>query len=201
MQAVFFGKKGRMSALYLEGDIRVPVTKVDLMPYEILRTKSVEKDGYTTSVVGFGRRSTKRLNQPLLGQLKNFITDNFTFRFIRESQEPAKEAIVVGDMLEVRAVSKGKGWAGVVRKWGFHGGPKTHGQSDRERAPGSIGQTTTPGRVYKGKKMGGRMGGEKVYVKNLKVVAVEDEGKTLFVKGAIPGHTGTVVEIAKVKKI
>lgn len=162
-----------MSALYLE-EVRVPVTRVDLMPQEVLRTKSVEKDGYVASVVRFSKR------------------------LVREIKEPIGEAIVVGDMLAVRAVSKGKGFAGVVRKWGFHGGPKTHGQSDRERAPGSIGQTTTPGRVYKGKKMGGRMGGVKVYVKNLKVVAVENEGKTLFVKGAIPGYSGTIVEIAKI---
>ena len=162
-----------MSALFVE-EVRVPVTRVDLMPQEVLRTKSVEKDGYIASVVRFSKR------------------------LVREIREPSSEVIAVGDTLEVRATSKGKGWAGVVRKWGFHGGPKTHGQSDRERAPGSIGQTTTPGRVYKGKKMGGRMGGAKVYVKNLKVVAVENEGKTLFIKGAIPGTAGALVEIAKI---
>lgn len=200
MQVTFFGKKGRMSALFLE-DLRVPVTRVDLMPHEVIRNKSLEKDGYKAQVVGFGRRTTKRLNQPLLGQLKDFIADNSTFRFIRETKGESKtEALAVGDMLAIRATSKGKGFAGVVRKWGFHGGPKTHGQSDRERAPGSIGQTTTPGRVYKGKKMGGRMGGNKVYVKNLKVVAIENEGKTLFVKGAIPGPTGTIIEIARAQK-
>ena len=167
-----FGTKGRMTALF-QGELRVPVTKITVLPQTVLRTKTQDKDGYQASVVNLGKK------------------------LIKEIRGESTGALAVGDMVEVRAVSKGKGWAGVVRKWGFHGGPKTHGQSDRERAPGSIGQTTTPGRVYKGKKMGGRMGGEQVFVKNLEVVAIENEGQVVLLKGAVPGHSGSLVTITK----
>ena len=101
----------------------------------------------------------------------------------------------VGETVKIIGISKGRGFAGVVKRHGFAGGPKTHGQSDRWRAPGSIGGTTTPGRVYKGKRMAGRMGGERVTVKNLKVIGVDIENKILAVKGAVPGRRGTLVEI------
>jgi len=106
--------------------------------------------------------------------------------------------LAVGDKVKVTGTSKGKGFAGVVKRWHFAGGPRTHGQSDRERAPGSIGQTTTPGRVYKGKKMAGRMGGKKVTVKGLKVVEVKPEEKLLVIKGLIPGNKGGLVKINKI---
>jgi ribosomal protein L3 len=93
-----------------------------------------------------------------------------------------------GDFVKVTGRSKGKGWAGVVKRWGFKGGPKTHGQSDRQRSPGSIGQTTTPGRVYKGKHMAGRMGGARVTVSGLTVMALEPEKKLLLIKGLLPGN-------------
>lgn len=105
--------------------------------------------------------------------------------------------LAVGDKVKVTGTSKGKGFAGVVKRWKFAGGPRTHGQSDRERAPGSIGQTTTPGRVYKGKKMAGRMGGKKVTVKGLKVVEVKPEENLLVVKGLVPGHKGRQVLVSK----
>lgn len=103
----------------------------------------------------------------------------------------------VGDKVKVTGTSKGKGFAGVVKRWKFAGGPRTHGQSDRERAPGSIGQTTTPGRVYKGKKMAGRMGGQRVTIKGLKVIEVKPEEKLLVVKGLVPGNKGGLLVISK----
>ncbi len=105
--------------------------------------------------------------------------------------------LAVGDEVAVRGTSKGKGFAGVVKRWHFAGGPRTHGQSDRERAPGSIGQTTTPGRVYKGKHMAGRLGGKKVTVKGLKVLEIKPEEKILVLKGLVPGNKGGLIYISK----
>lgn len=103
----------------------------------------------------------------------------------------------LGDKVKVTGISKGKGFAGVVKRWHFAGGPRTHGQSDRERAPGSIGQTTTPGRVYKGKKMAGRMGGKKVTIRGLKVIEVKPEENLLVVKGLVPGGKNSKVMVSK----
>ncbi len=114
-----------------------------------------------------------------------------------DSQEKLEEVLQVGDKLKVTGLSKGKGFAGVVKRWRFAGGPRTHGQSDRERAPGSIGQTTTPGRVYKGKRMAGRMGGDRITIRGLKVVAIDNEQKILTIKGLIPGNKKGKVTIIK----
>lgn len=105
--------------------------------------------------------------------------------------------LVAGDLVQATGISKGKGFAGVVKRWGFSGGPKTHGQSDRHRAPGSIGQGTSPGRVHKGKKMAGRMGRERVTIKNLTVLGVDDEKRSLFLSGPVPGSRGSRLLIKK----
>lgn len=105
--------------------------------------------------------------------------------------------LAIGDRVKVTGTAKGKGFAGVVKRWHFAGGPRTHGQSDRERAPGSIGQTTTPGRVYKGKKMAGRMGGKRVTIKGLKVLEVKPEENLLVVKGLVPGGKNSKVMVSK----
>lgn len=113
---------------------------------------------------------------------------------IRVEQSPE---LAVGDKLKVSGTSNGKGFAGVVKRWHFKGGPRTHGQSDRERAPGSIGQTTTPGRVYKGKHMAGRLGGKKVTVTGLKILEIKPEEKLLIVSGLVPGRKGGKLQIVK----
>jgi Ribosomal protein L3 len=113
------------------------------------------------------------------------------------SEIQVAEIFATGDMVDVTGVSKGKGWAGGVKRWGFHGGPRTHGQSDRERAPGSIGQTTTPGRVYRGKKMAGRMGSDTVTVKNLEIIEITNDG-VLLIKGLVPGRLNGLLMIKKV---
>lgn len=118
---------------------------------------------------------------------------------VEKSKEPLKidDILAVGDKVKITGVSKGKGFAGVVKRWKFAGGPRTHGQSDRERAPGSIGQSTTPGRVYKGKKMAGRMGGKKVTIQGLKVVEVKPEENLLIIKGLVPGNKNSLLIIRK----
>lgn len=125
---------------------------------------------------------------------------SFPVTLLRGQKEKLSEVFQEGDRLQVTGISKGKGFAGVVKRHHFAGGPRTHGQSDRERAPGSSGSTTTPGRVYKGKRMAGRMGGEKKTVKNLLVAKVEAEKNILYVKGAVPGRTRGLVEVKKISK-
>ena len=114
-----------------------------------------------------------------------------------DNQEKLDEILQIGDKVKVTGLSKGKGFAGVVKRWRFAGGPRTHGQSDRERAPGSIGQTTTPGRVYKGKRMAGRMGKDRITIRGLKIVAIDNEQKILTIKGLIPRNKKGKVTIVK----
>jgi large subunit ribosomal protein L3 len=151
---------------------------------------------------------SKSITKPIAGHLKKAGLE-MKPRFLREVSVPEGEEIapgteinvsqvfVEGDVVRVTGVSKGKGFAGVVKRHHFRGGPKTHGQSDRERSPGSIGQTTTPGRVYRGKRMAGRMGSDTVTVRNLKVVKVEGETNTLFIKGLVPGGKHALLMIRK----
>lgn len=111
----------------------------------------------------------------------------------------ASDFLNPGDIIEVTGVSKGKGFAGVVKRHHFKGGPRTHGQSDRERAPGSVGQTTTPGRVYKGKRMAGRMGGEQTTIKNLHIISISPESGQIEISGQVPGKPGSLLSIKKIK--
>lgn len=171
-----------------------------------LRTK--EKDGYDAVQLGLGEKK-KKINKPTLGFVKKAGLKACP-RIIREVEADQSSPAVIGqeikieevfnegDKVRVSGISKGKGFAGVVKRWHFKGGPRTHGQSDRERAPGSSGQTTTPGRVIKGKRRAGRMGNEKVTVKNLEVLKIEPEKSLLWVKGAVPGRKGNVLIINKI---
>jgi ribosomal protein L3 len=121
-----------------------------------------------------------------LGSVQKFTQDGYRIPVTRIKMETLA-GLKSGDLVKVTGISKGKGFAGVVKRWGFKGGPKTHGQSDRQRSPGSIGQTTTPGRVYKGKKMAGRMGGVKATLKGLTVMEADEKEKVLMIKGLVPG--------------
>lgn len=210
------GSKGVCSQTFVQG-LRVPVTKVTAGPCVVTQIKKMDKDGYWAIQLGFSTRRAKNTSKSLQGHLKtnkqiNKSTNKEEYpRFLKEvrlKKEPefsvgdvinASEIFNRGDVIAVTGISKGKGFAGVVKKWGFHGGPRTHGQSDRERAPGSIGQTTTPGRVYKGKKMAGRMGGGQVTIKNLHVISVDEETGEIEISGQIPGTTGSLVIINKIK--
>ncbi|MBF6600080.1 MAG: 50S ribosomal protein L3 [Dehalococcoidia bacterium] len=190
-----FDKEGRIHG----------VTVVEAGPVVVTQVKSAEKDGYAAVQVGYGMR--KRLNSAMRGHLKK-LGD---FRLLREFRVVGDETYSVGDrvgldlfeegdLVDVVGVSRGRGFAGGVRRWNFSGGPKTHGQSDRHRAPGSIGAGTTPGRVYKGQHMAGHMGAAQVTAKNLRIIA-KDEGKgLLLIEGAVPGATNGTVRIRRAVK-
>ncbi len=202
------GEKKSQSQSFLEDGTRIPVTQVYLPSNLVVSIKSQEKDKYWAVQLGLGTK--KKANRSLLGHAKkaNLQTAPKVLREVRlidnelenmpkvgDTLRPS-DVFKPGDIVDVIGISKGKGFAGVVKRHHFKGGPRTHGQSDRERAPGSIGQTTTPGRVYKGKRMAGRMGHEKVTIKNLLVLDVIDEG--LLIKGLVPGARNGLLMIEKV---
>ncbi len=195
------GRKIGMTQLFRE-DSEVVVTAIEAGPCFVTQVKTEAKDGYSAVQLGFGE--TKRLNSPQKGHLK----DVGQLRYLREFDvEDAKSVQVgqridvdmfkTGDLIDVIGVSKGKGFAGVVKRHHFAGGPKTHGQSDRHRAPGSIGATTSPGRVLKGTRMAGRMGNRRVTARNLKVIDVDLARHLLLVKGAVPGAKKGLLLIKK----
>jgi len=204
------GSKGKNSQAFLEG-FRIPVTKVTAGPCVVTQIKKMDKDGYWAIQIGFGTRRSKVTSKPLQGHLKETSKETKFPRYLREVRVDKEPEFKVGDQIKVSdifnpgdvvavtGISKGKGFAGVVKRHHFRGGPRTHGQSDRERAPGSIGQTTTPGRVYKGKRMAGRMGTEQVTIKNLHIVSVNPETSEIEISGQIPGHPGTFLTIKKIK--
>lgn len=214
MLNTIYGFKLASSQRYTASGKRIPVTMVRIDPNIVIQVKSDEKDGY--KAVQFVVGAQKNISKPVLGKLKK-AAGNGIFRrsfghgmHIREasvgSSEPvdikigdsfgASLVLKAGDLVNVTATSRGKGFAGVVKRHGFAGGPKTHGQSDRHRAPGSIGQTTTPGRVLKGKKMAGRMGGTTITMRNLVVMDVA--ANEIIVKGTISGAVGSLSKITKV---
>ena len=195
------GTKGRMTQVFDERGVVSPGTIVNAGPIGVTQVKTVEKDGYASIQVGFGLRKEKRANKPLKGHLKDLPL----FRHLRETPVSGEakrgdtldvSVFAPGDVVAVSAISKGKGFQGVVKRHGFHGGPRSHGQKNKERAPGSIGGAgRAGGRVAKGMRMAGRMGGDRVTVKNLRVLKVDAAASTLIISGAIPGKPGTLVEI------
>lgn len=197
-----------MTQVFNEDGTVVPVTIIDVSDVVIAGLKNKDKDGYSAVVLGKGK-STKA-NKPETGKYKEL---GFVPEHVQENRTKLAdgEEVKVGESIkasifelnekvDVTGITKGKGFQGVVKRWGFHGGPKTHGQSDRHRAPGSIGSGSTPGRVYPGKKMAGRMGGVQRTVQNLKVVIIDEESGLIGIKGAIPGNKGSLVMIKPTKK-
>lgn len=188
----FLGKKIGMSQVFRDNGEVVPVTVIQAGPCAVTQIKNQKTDGYNAIQLGFG--ATKNLNKPERGHLKN----NEPVKHLREvktdsldeysvGQQISVEIFEVGEKIDVIGTTKGRGFAGTMKRHGFHGGPKTHGQSDRARAPGSIGGGTTPGKVYKGLKMAGHMGNERVTVKNLEIVQIDQDRNLLVVKGGVPG--------------
>ncbi len=200
MKNIFYATKIGMGEAYI-GDTRSGVTRLKLFPMTVSQVKTDEKDGYSAVQVVFGS-PRKKTNQAISGHLKKSKATGKYFREIRTTEELAlgstvsTDLIQVGSVVDVAGVSKGKGMAGVMKRWNFAGGPRTHGQSDRARAPGSIGQGTTPGRVYKGHKMASRMGGNNVTMKNSTVIAYDPASAIVIVTGPVPGHVGTVVSFS-----
>jgi len=195
------GKKIAMSQVWDEQGNVVPVTLVKAGPLTITQIKTAEKDGYSAVQVGF-EASVKNITKPLQGHLK--ATEGFRHLYEFDVLPGDKELAVgdvidisvfkAGDKVKVSGTSKGKGFQGVVKRHGFAGGPKTHGDKDQQRMPGSIG-STGPQRVIKGQKMAGRMGGERVTVKNIKIIDVDAEHGILTLKGALPGNKKNAVII------
>ena len=209
MMKGLIGKKIGMTQIFDEDGLAVPVTLIEAGPCYVTQVRTTQNDGYNAVQLGFEEAKPKRLTGGQLGHLKN--NELPPLRYLREFRVKDPEVsegdkLVVGDIfdagerVDVIGTSKGKGFQGVVKRYGFRGGPKTHGQSDRLRAPGSIGATTTPGRVFKGKKMPGRMGFERVTVQNLRVEYVDTDRNLLGVRGAIPGAKGGIVMIKEARK-
>lgn len=202
MLNTLFGVKKEMRSGYDNRGRRVGATVVEVKPNFVVDTRTVEKDGYSATVVGFGQK--KSVKKPQKGQLKKAGVSETT-RFFREVR--GEEALDLGaevgvwnvfkkgDVVKVTGVSKGRGFQGGVKRYNFAGGPKTHGQSDRHRAPGSIGSGTTPGRVLKGKRMAGHMGVETVTMGTMEVLEVDKEKNLLVIKGGLPGSIGGVLRL------
>jgi len=196
------GRKLGMTQIFRDNGKAEAVTAIEAGPCLITQVKTEAKEGYNAVQLGFGH--TKRLKSPQKGHLKELGQ----FKYLREFRVDEAEAIKVGekvdvslfkagDLVDVTGISKGKGFAGVVKRHHFAGGPKTHGQSDRHRAPGSIGSTTTPGRVLKGKRMAGHMGSDRVTVRHLEVCETDPARNLLLIKGAVPGAINGLLLIRK----
>ena len=199
------GRKLGMTRLFDETGAATATTVLEVGPCFVTQVRTLDRDGYEAVQLGFGQIRPNKLNKPERGHLKNGVP---TVRELREVPASGVDGIAVGERVDagllaegervdVTGVSKGKGFAGVIKRHNFRGGPKTHGQSDRWRAPGSIGAGTTPGRVFKGTRMAGQMGDERVTVQNLQIVRVDPERNLVAVRGAVPGPRGGLVVIRK----
>jgi large subunit ribosomal protein L3 len=211
MAEAIFGRKLGMTQVFSTGGEARGVTVVEAGPCIVVQIKTKERDGYDAIQLGFGER--KRLTKPMRGHINKHLGNPSTgsgqaFRFLREvrvddpnqyeiGQTLGADVFEEGDIVHVVGTSKGKGFAGGVKRYHFSGGPKTHGQSDRHRAPGSIGSGTTPGRVRKGLRMAGHMGDERVTVKNLRIFQANTDRGVLLIEGSIPGGKNGVVRVTK----
>jgi large subunit ribosomal protein L3 len=209
------GKKVGMTQYFMEDGTVVPVTVIEAGPCYVTQVRTQEKDGYTAVQLGFDEVAPKkngesRLNKPARGHLQRNEMQLPDLRVLREFrvdkldiEEGATvkcDVFAAGDLVDVVGISKGRGFTGTIKRHGFHRQPKTHGQSDRERAPGSVGSNTFPGRTLKGQRMSGRSGTERVTMKNLEVVLVDAEKNLLAIKGSVPGHKGGIVIIQPAHK-
>lgn len=203
------GKKVGMTQVFDETGEAVPVTVIEAGPCYVTQVKTEETDGYNAIQIGFERVDERKVKKPQLGHLNKGQLP--PLRYLREfrtddadefeiGQEIDASFFSDGQKVDVTGISKGRGFAGVVKRHGFRGGPKTHGQSDRHRAPGSIGSSATPSRVFKGMRMAGRMGGERVTIQNLEVVRVDVDRNVLLIKGSVPGAKGGLVVVREAVK-
>ncbi|MEK7514517.1 MAG: 50S ribosomal protein L3 [Patescibacteria group bacterium] len=195
------GKKVIMTQTFSEDGRVHPVTLVEAGPLFVTQVKTPEKDGYSAVQVGFGTRKEKTLNKAQKGHFKGAGPFMHLGEFRTNADSPLKVGDQInvsvfsqGDSVAVSGISKGKGFQGGVKRHGFHGGPRTHGQKHSEREPGSIGGGLRT-RVPKGMRMAGRMGGDRITVKNLKIVNIDSDKNLLYIEGAVPGRKGTVLEI------
>jgi large subunit ribosomal protein L3 len=196
------GKKENMTEYFSPEGVVIPVTVVSAGPITVTRVFEKSKDGYNAVQVGYGIQKKQRINKARTGQMKGGLYETLKeFRLKPIDASDVKEGDVIdastfllGDKVQVSSVSKGKGFQGVVKRHGFGGGPRSHGQKHSEREPGSIGGGLRT-HVPKGMRMAGRMGSDRITQKNLKVIFIDKENNTILIKGAIPGKRGTLVEI------
>lgn len=201
------GKKIGMTSIFDETGQVIPCTVIEAGPCYVTHVKTVEHDGYQAVQLGFDPARERTVRKPDAGRFKKAgVKPTHLVREFRGNGlgdlQPGQEirvegVFVTGDVVSVIGTSKGRGFQGVVKRHHFGGGFRTHGQSDRERAPGSIGSSSHPSRVFKGQRMAGRMGGERVTVRNLKVVGVIADSNLLLLKGSVPGAINGYVEIRK----
>lgn len=203
MNKAILGKKLGMTQLFDEEARLVPVTVIEAGPCRVIQKKTAENDGYEAVQLGFGEKKEKHTTKPMQGHFKKAGTAYM--RYLREfkldnsaemnvGDEIKADIFAVGDKVDVTGISKGKGYAGTVKRWGTHRGPMTHG-SGYHRGPGSMGACSTPSRVMKGKKLAGHLGVEKVTVQNLDVITIDAEKNILAIRGSIPGPKGGLVII------
>ncbi len=202
------GKKLGMTSIYDENGVAVPVTVIEAGPCVVVQRKDNEKDGYSAVQLGFEQQKEQRLNKPALGHFKKAGVE--AQRVLKEFRVEEGTEVNVGDVVDANAFAevnfvdiiatgKGRGYQGVVKRYGFAGGRASHG-GDWTRRPGSIGMCEFPGRVFKGKKMPGQMGDKRVTTQNLKVVQVRPEENLILVKGSVPGAKGGIVTIKEALK-
>jgi|AVFP01.1.fsa_nt_gi large subunit ribosomal protein L3 len=200
------GKKIGMTRLFSETGEHIPVSVIEAGPCFVTQVKTQEKDGYQAVQLGFEDVKDKNVAKPLKGHFqkasvtaKRVLVEFMPFanKEVQPGDEVGVDIFAEGEVVAISGTSKGRGFAGVMKRHNFSGAQITHGQSDRQRAPGSIGQSSYPSRVFKGMRMAGRMGNDRVTIKGLQVVKIDKENNLLFVKGSIPGARNGIVEIRK----
>ena len=208
MKKALIGKKVGMTQIFDENGKIVPVTAIEVGPCTVTQIKTVEQDGYTAVQLGYGDVKESKLNKPELGKFKK--SNIAPKKYLKEVRLDSIEGIKVGDELkadvfaegdkvDIQGTSKGKGFQGVIKRHGQSRGPMGHG-SMYHRRPGSMGPTSTPGRVFKGKKLPGHMGADKVTVQNLEVVKIDLDKNAILIKGSVPGNKGSILKIRKTVK-
>lgn len=204
--AGIIGKKVRMTQIFDDNGTALPVTIISAGPCYVTQIKTQGKDGYDAVQLGYGEIKEKHVKLPQKGHSKKAEVKPmkyyreftpFTDREIKLGDELKSNIFSEGEIVEVTGKSKGKGFQGVMKRHGFSGANMTHGQSDRQRAPGSIGQSSYPSRVFKGTKMGGRMGSDRISLPTVRIVKIDEEKNFIFVKGPVPGGDGSLVELKK----
>lgn len=207
MNAVY-GKKIGMTRIFTAAGDSVGVTVIEVEPLTVVRVKSKESDGYDSVVVAFGKTRPKLVKKPVKGQFEKAGQE--AARYLRElpldrgetfekGMKIGVDIFKPGEKVHISGISRGLGFQGTVRRHHFSGGPKTHGQSDRMRAPGSVGASSYPSRTFPGQRMAGHMGHTGVTVKNVKVVAIEAEQNLLLVDGPVPGHRNSIVYVRRAR--
>ncbi|SDZ84305.1 LSU ribosomal protein L3P [Desulfuromusa kysingii] len=197
------GKKLGMSQVFAADGQRIPVTVLEVGPCTVLQRKTTASDGYEAAQLGFQAKASQRVNKPEMGHFKN--SGKGAFAYVREfkltgdcsvGDQVCCDLFSPGDRVDITGTSKGKGFQGVIKRWGFSGGRATHGSMFKRR-PGAIGQSAWPAKVIKGKKMPGQLGNVRVTTQNLIVVDVRPEQNLVFVRGAVPGSKNGLIEIRK----